>query len=85
MTAKTLVSEIGPHARYSSRAGYPTADGPQDGRGEKHYEERYDQHLDRYYDAVIGQLGAPDELLIFGPGEAKRQLQDRLVGCISHS
>ena len=36
------------------------------------------QHLDRYYDEVIGQLGQPDALLIFGPGEAKLQLKARL-------
>jgi hypothetical protein len=77
-TTKTLESEVGPHARYSGRAGYPTSDGPQDGRGEKKYEERYGQHLDRYYDEVIAQLGQPEALLIFGPGEAKLQLKERL-------
>ena len=81
VTAKTLESEVGPHARYSGRAGYPTPDGPQDGRGEKKYEERYAQHLDRYYDEVISQLGQPEALLIFGPGEAKLELKERL----SHS
>jgi hypothetical protein len=30
------------------------------------------------YDEVISQLGAPDALLLFGPGEAKLQLKDRL-------
>ena len=78
VTAKTLESEVGPHARYSGRSGYPTPDGPHDGRGEKAYEGRYDQHLDEYYDQVISQLGEPDALLIFGPGEAKLQLKERL-------
>ena len=78
VTTKTLESEIGPHTRYSGRAGYPTPDGPHDGRGEKKYEERYGQHLDRYYDEVIRQVGHPEALLIFGPGEAKRQLEERL-------
>lgn len=78
VTAKTLESEVGPHARYSGRAGYPTPDGPHDGRGEKKYEGRYGQHLDRYYDEVIGLLGQPEALLIFGPGEAKLQLKERL-------
>ena len=78
VTATTLESGIGPHARYSGRAGYPTPDGPQEGGGEKTYEERYDQHLDRYYDQVISQLGQADALLIFGPGEAKLQLKERL-------
>jgi hypothetical protein len=78
VTATTVESEIGPHARYSDRAGYPTADGPHDGGGEKKYEERYDQHLDQYYDEVIRHLGRPDALLILGPGEAKLQLKGRL-------
>jgi hypothetical protein len=60
VTAKTLESEVGPHTRYS---------GPQDGGGEKKYEDRHGQHLDRYYDEVISQLGQPEALLIFG--EAK--------------
>ena len=78
VTAKTLESEVGPHARYSGRAGYPMPDGPRDGRGEKKFEGRYNQHLDQYYDEVISQLGQPEALLIFGPGEAKLQLKERL-------
>jgi hypothetical protein len=41
-------------------------------------EERYGRHLDRYYDEVISQLGQPEALFIFGPGEAKLQLKERL-------
>jgi hypothetical protein len=78
VTATTVESDVGPHARYSDRAGYPTPDGSHDGGGEKKYEERYDQHLDQYYDEVISRLGQPEALLIFGPGEAKLQLKERL-------
>jgi len=77
-TVKTLTSEVGPHARYSGRAGYPTPGGSHEGGGEKKYEQRYDHHLDRYFDEVISQLGQPDAVLIFGPGEAKLQLKERL-------
>ena len=69
VSTKTLVSNVGPHTRYA---------GSQEGGGEKKYEERHSQDLDRYYDDVIRQLGEPDALLLFGPGEAKRQLKDRL-------
>jgi stalled ribosome rescue protein Dom34 len=69
VTTRTLESDVGPHPHYS---------GSQDGGGEKKYEERHDQDLDRYYDDVIGQLGQPDAVLLFGPGEAKRQLKERL-------
>jgi hypothetical protein len=78
ITTHTLESELGPHSRYSDRAGYPTPDGSQSGAGEKKYEDRYGQHLDRYYDLVIKQVGQPEAILIFGPGEAKLQLKERL-------
>jgi hypothetical protein len=69
VTTKTLESEVGAHPRYS---------GQQDDGGEKKYEERHRQRLEQYYDEVISQLGQPEALLIFGPGEAKLELKKRL-------
>ena len=69
VTTRTLTSDIGAHPHYS---------GSQEGGGEKKYEQRHTQDLDRYYDDVIGQIGKPDALLLFGPGEAKLQLKERL-------
>jgi hypothetical protein len=69
VTAETLESEVEAHPHYSGR---------QDSGGEKKYEERHGQRLDQYYDEVIGQLGQPEALLIFGPGEAKLELKERL-------
>ena len=69
VTTRTLTSGIGAHPHYS---------GSQEGGGEKKYEQRHNEDLDRYYDDVIGQLGKPDALLLFGPGEAKLQLKERL-------
>jgi hypothetical protein len=66
---KTFESRVDAHPRYS---------GEQDGGGEKKYEERHGQDLDRYYDGVISQLGQPEAFLIFGPGEAKLELKERL-------
>ena len=34
--------------------------------------------MQKYYDDIISQLGLPDALLIFGPGEAKLELKERL-------
>ena len=69
VTTRTLTSDVGAHPHYS---------GSQEGGGEKKYEERHNQDLDRYYDDVIGQLGKPDALLLLEPGEAKLQLKERL-------
>ena len=62
----------------SDVAGHPHFGGRQDGGGEKKYEERHQQGLGRYYDQVIERLGKPEALLIFGPGEAKLELKERL-------
>jgi len=35
-------------------------------------------HLDLYYDQVISFIGDAESILIFGPGEAKRELKKRL-------
>lgn len=78
VTATTVESNIGPHAHYSGGAEHPTPDGPRAGGGEKKAEARYDEHLHKYYDEVIKQVGHPEALLIFGPGEAKLQLKERL-------
>jgi hypothetical protein len=44
VTAKTLESEVGRHARYSGRAGYPTPDGgPHNGGGEKNTRNAIDR------------------------------------------
>ena len=69
VTSETVESDVEAHPRYA---------GQQDGGGEKKYEERYGQRLDRYYDEVISRLGQPDGLLILGPGEAKLELKERL-------
>jgi len=69
VTSETVESDVDAHPRYS---------GQQDGGGEKKYEERHGQHLGQYYDEVISQLGQPEALLIFGPGEAKLELKERL-------
>jgi hypothetical protein len=69
VSTSTLASDIGSHPHYG---------GSQEGGGEKKYEERHTNDLDRYFDEVIGQLGEPDGLLLLGPGEAKLQLQERL-------
>ena len=35
-------------------------------------------HLNAYYDAVIASIGDAESILIFGPGEAKDELKERL-------
>ena len=69
VTTKTLASDVAAHPHFG---------GQQDGGGEKKYEERHRQSLNRYYDEVIAHLGEPEALLILGPGEAKLEFKERL-------
>jgi len=69
VTSKTLESDVGAHPRYSGQGG---------AGGEKKYDQRHGEQLDRYYDDIISQLGLPEAVLIFGPGEAKLELKERL-------
>jgi hypothetical protein len=39
----------------------------------------FTEHLNIYYDAVIACIRKAESILIFGPGEAKGELKDRLV------
>ena len=41
-------------------------------------DRRFDNYLSKYYDEVITYLRHADSILIFGPGEAKSELQKRL-------
>ena len=68
---RTLRSDVSPHPHWA---------GAQDGGGEKKYEERHAQDLNRFYDDVIAQLDPRASLYFFGPGEAKLELKKRLEG-----
>jgi stalled ribosome rescue protein Dom34 len=50
----------------------------EDGSTEDVRDRQFEQHLNSFYDQVITQLRQADSILIFGPGEAKRELHKRL-------
>ncbi len=72
-----ITSNIEKHVRYSgaSQPALPTA---HDDAAEDIRDRRFDDHLSIYYDEVISSLRDADSILIFGPGEAKGELQKRL-------
>ena len=62
------------------RSGEP-GDGPfaaQEVPRDDSREREYQGGLARYYDAIISHLRPADEILIFGPGEAKGELKKRI-------
>ena len=68
---RRVISDMEKHVRYSgSGEGKSHDDASEDGR-----DRRFDNQLNLYYDRVISYLQNATSILIFGPGEAKIELQ----------
>jgi len=58
------------HVRYSGAAQEDSAEDQRDAR--------FTGHLNKYYDHVISCIRDAESILIFGPGEAKGEIEKRL-------
>ncbi len=63
-------SDMEKHIRYS--------DSPQEDSAEDQRDKRFTGHLNKYYDDIISCIRDAEAILIFGPGEAKGELEKRL-------
>jgi len=72
-------SNVEGHLRLSGGSRSKTPYGPQDISSEKRIEERRKHHMNRYYDKVIDLIQEAAKILILGPGEAKRELEKRMM------
>ena len=71
-----ISSDMEQHVRFS---GGSRADNGGNSLAEDQQDRRFDNHLSQYYDKVIEHIRGADAVpLIFGPGEAKGELQQRL-------
>jgi hypothetical protein len=61
------------HVRFSGRS----ASG--EGSADDQRDRQFAVHLDRYYDEVISHIRDAESILLFGPGEAKGELEKRLA------
>jgi hypothetical protein len=64
---KIITSQMEHYVRYSSNV-------PGDGSAEDVRDRRFWNHLGEYYDKVIAHIGDAKAIQIFGPGEAKYEL-----------
>lgn len=73
-----IVSEVEKQLRRSGdsplEGSYESSQVPADNSRQRSFTE----HLNIYYDEVIACIGDPESILIFGPGEAKDELKERL-------
>ena len=70
---RRIESGMEKHVRFSGGSG------SEDGSAEDQRDRQFTGHLNRYYDEVISHLRDAESILIFGPGEAKGELQKRLA------
>ena len=68
---KIITSDMEHYVRYSSNV-------PGDGSAEDVRDRRFWNHLGENYDKVIAHIGDAKSIQIFGPGEAKYELEKRL-------
>jgi hypothetical protein len=73
---KKIESNLEKDTRYSGRAGSKSATGP---LAEDQQDRKFLEHLNKYYDEVITYIRSADNILIFGPGEAKLELEKRMA------
>ncbi len=68
---KRIISNMEKHVRFSSGSS-------EDGSQEDVRDRQFENHLNSYYDEVIAVIRDADAIQIFGPGEAKGELEKRL-------
>ena len=76
---QVVESGVGRHISYRgvnrSRMPYST----QYQKGDDQLDNQFNGHLNKYYEKVLVQLRDADAVWIFGPGEAKSELEKRLT------
>jgi hypothetical protein len=75
---KHLTSNSGKHVRYSGSAHSETPSGLKEVTSEDRRDRKFTNNLNSYYDEVIAIVRDADSIQIFGPGEAKGELEKRL-------
>ena len=68
---RLIESDMEKHIRFASGSS-------QDGSAESTRDRQFASHLGGYYDKVIACIRDAESILIFGPGEAKGELEKRL-------
>jgi hypothetical protein len=70
---RRIESGIEKHVRFSG------GNRPEDGSADDQRDRQFAEHLRRYYDEVIAHVSDAESILLFGPGEAKGELEKRLA------
>ena len=70
---KEITSNMEKHIRFTNGTG------SEEGSSEDVRDRQFGNHLNKFYDDVIAVVRDAESIQIFGPGEAKGELEKRLV------
>jgi hypothetical protein len=74
-----IESEVGRHVSYRGASHPRSPYSAQYQQGDDQLDNRFKEHLNKFYDRVIAHIRAAEAVLIFGPGEAKSELEKRIA------
>jgi hypothetical protein len=75
---KLIISKVQKQLRRSGDSPLKGTFEPQQVPASDSRQKAFTGHLNIYYDAIIASIHDAESILIFGPGEAKGELQERL-------
>ncbi len=75
---KYIKSSSRKHIRYSGSSHSKTPEGLKEVTSEDQRDRKFGNQLNKYYDEVIAVIRDAESIQIFGPGEAKGELEKRL-------
>lgn len=75
---KHITSDSGKHVRYSGSSHSKTPEGSKEITSEDRRDRKFINTLNRYYAEIIAVVCDATSIQIFGPGEAKGELEKRL-------
>lgn len=73
-----ILSDMEKHTRFSSGTHSRILDDKHGSTAEDVRDRQFGDHLEIYYDGVISLIREAESIWIFGPGEAKVELENRL-------
>ena len=75
---REILSDMEKHTRFSSGTHSRILDDKHGSTAEDVRDRQFGDHLEIYYDGVISFIREAESIWIFGPGEAKGELENRL-------
>jgi hypothetical protein len=75
---KEIKSDVDKHVRFSSGTTSKASNNPQGSTSEDVRDRQFGNQLKEYYEGIVAMIRDADSIWIFGPGEAKGELENLL-------